>query len=159
MIERRKGTYASVKYNKWSCDLLEMLIKHWKIPNPIKSEHFHSTLIYSRVQIPKDKQHNIDSTELQDWQFELNSLALFSDDRGVNNVLVLKLNASRLVDLHITLINSGATHDFETFEPHITLSYDVPTSFDWKNILVPHFNIVPAQITFEPLDVNWGKDD
>lgn len=158
LIEKRTGTYAAVNYDESSCDILESLIKLWNIPNPIKSEHFHSTLIYSRKPITVNDQHNMDAVELKSrgWKFKLNSLKMFdsSAKKHDDSVLVMILDAPELVLLHNVLIEKGATHDFATFIPHITLSYSAK-DFDWSGIQIPDLHIVPSEVYFEPLDLNW----
>ncbi len=161
MIEQRKGTYAAVKYDETTCEILSAWLKLWKIPNPIKQEDFHTTIIYSRVPIPVENQLNADAIELKSrgWRFTPKELALFKSSAASDStdVLVMILHAPELVNLHQTLREHGATHDFDKYEPHVTLSYEVTEEFDWKRIVLPPVYFIPARIYFEPLDVNWKE--
>jgi len=161
IIERHKGTYAAVKYDEISCMMLSELLKIWNVPNPIKTNDFHSTLIYSRKQIPNIIQRNMDHEELKrvGWRFLIKSLELFSSssDKNVKSVLVMLLEAPELVNLHGELIKAGATHDFPEYNPHVTLSYDVPVDYDWQSIILPPIYLLPNKIYFEPLDIDWNS--
>ena len=158
LIEKRNGTYAAVKYDEASCAIIESLIKQWNIPNPIKTNHLHSTIIYSRKPIPVEKQHNMDDVELKrrGWKFPIGSFKMLdtSSENHDGIVLVLMLDAPELIALHDTLVVNGASHDFATYDVHITLSYSAK-GFDWSKIQIPDICLVPSEIYFEPLDLNW----
>jgi len=78
----------------------------------------HTTVLYSRKPCPAI----IADPEVHIAQFE--DYALFTNtDDGKNTVLVVKLNAPSVVARHIKLMaEHGASHDFPTFQPHITLT-------------------------------------
>lgn len=158
LIEKRTGTYAAARYDETSREIMESLMKLWNIPNPIKTDHLHSTIIYSRKQIATENQHNMDSTELKSrgWRFALDSFKMLdsSSESHDGSVLVMMLKAPELVTLHNTLVEKGATHDFATFDPHVTLSYGAK-GFDWSAIQIPDIHLVPSEVYFEPLDLNW----
>jgi hypothetical protein len=140
VIERRQGTYGAVKYMSICNVILAIWMDDNDIPNPLHPDKFHSTLIYSRKPIVDAEKLNFDQDELTklQWIFYPDSLALLdsSSESHDKSVLVMKLKAPELVDYHNFLIKSGATHDFDDYIPHITLSYDVPTDFN-LDILMP----------------------
>jgi len=162
MTERRTGTYAAVRYDKASCEALKALMTLWNVPNPINPDHFHSTLIYSRKPVPEDKQHNMDHAELKrlGWKFPISGFRMMDSSSEIHDktVLVLMLHAPELEALHDKLIASGATHDFESYDAHITISYSAP-GFDWSKIQIPDVSIVPEEIYFEPLNANWKDEE
>lgn len=161
MVERRTGTYAAVRYDEASCEALKALMKLWNVPNPINPDHFHSTLIYSRKPVPKEHQHNMDREELKrlGWKFPISGFRMMDSSSEITDkiVLVLMLEAPQLQELHDKLVANGATHDFDSYDAHITLSYNAP-NFDWSKIVIPEVSIVPEEIYFEPLNANW-KDE
>jgi len=158
MVERRKGTYAAVKYDTVTCMILGEWCKSIGIIM-IDPSKLHSTLIYSRVEIPVENQHNLDEAELRSrgWKFEPSHFELMptsSDPDAKKEVLVLVLKAPELVELHDELCQNGATHDFDDYIPHVTLSYKVSEHFN-VDLIPPQMYFVPNQIYFEQLDLNW----
>ena len=51
--EQKKGTYAGVRFSDKTNTTIEKFIKDNKIPNPIKKDKLHTTLLYSRKHLPK----------------------------------------------------------------------------------------------------------
>jgi len=179
LVERRAGTYAAVKYDATTCAIVAEWCKINNIPNPIDVEKMHSTVIYSRAQIGLDVQQNLASVGLVNhlkvnnkviypapgaypatgWRFTTGEFKLMptSSEKGAKKeVLVLTLNAPELVKLHDELCRRGATHDFDDFIPHVTLSYKVRLDFD-MSLVPPPVYFIPSQIYFEPLDLNWSE--
>jgi hypothetical protein len=158
-IEKRNGTYAALKYEDGTIKIIGDLIELWNIPNPLKPEKLHTTIIYSRSPIPAGKQHNMNRAEMKSkgWKFLPSHLGLLksSPHSPITDVLVLFLKAPELVELHDSLKVNGASHDFDGYDPHITLSYNLPESFDWKSLEIPPIYLVPSSLYFEPLNVNW----
>lgn len=160
MIERRNGTYAAATYDDLTGSELADWLNLHKIPNQIPTNKLHSTIIYSRTPIPTISHIEMGAEELKNlgWRFIPDKLALFTSSDGDKDVLVLTLKAPELVDMHENCLFSGATHDHDTYQPHVTLSYDIPKDFDWRNIPVPSMYFVPSRIYFEPLNLNWKAE-
>jgi len=160
LVERRVGTYAAVKYEATTCAIVAEWCKINNIPNPVDVDKMHSTLIYSRVKIPTEYQKDLDEIELRSrgWRFlpdEFKLMPTSSDKGAVKEVLVLTLKAPELIQMHDDLCRKGATHDFDDFIPHVTLSYKVPTDFNLA-LTPPPVYFIPSKIYFEPLDMNWS---
>ena len=162
MIERRKGTYVAAKYDETSCHLLSAWMHMWQIPNPVPTDKLHSTVVYSRAPLSIDKQLFFQELieqdhKVRDWRATPTGFAFFQSSSSCSkrDVLVLLLDCPFLYDLHDDLIEMGATHDFDTYEPHVTLSYGVPENFDVKRLVLPPIFFTVEKINFEPLDVNW----
>jgi len=81
-----------------------------------------------------------------------------ADSSVHTNCLVLKLSAPELVERHHELRRLyGGTHDYPTFEPHVTLSYDIG-DFDVSALSI---NDLPKGLALlvefqEDLDLNWA---
>ena len=156
-VERRTGTYAAVKYDYDTLMMLNQWLVINNIPNQVSMNDIHSTLIYSRKQIPSVYQVNMDSSKLNSLGLSFDPLEFAIFGKEGERVLVLKLYAVELVNLHKTLIEIGATHDYDSYEPHVTLSYDLPNDFDWEILQLPLFGFIPASINYEPLDLDWKE--
>jgi len=154
LLERRKGTYAAVKYDDAIMPIIEEWGKLWKIPNLINPSELHTTVIYSRVVIPKVRQTSLDRDALKSlgWRFLPTQLKLLDD------ALVIMLEAPELIEVHEKLVKQGATHDYVDYIPHVTIAYDVPVEFDWSTITPPPIYFIPIKLYFEPLDLNWKSE-
>lgn len=116
---KSKGTYIGVRYSKSSENIIKDFIKENNIPSPdsIKDNGgIHTTLIYSRKVLddfkPK-KNYNGTSVKIKGYK-----------KLGENkNCLVMELTAPELVKRHKQIRKEhGATHDWNEYIPHITLS-------------------------------------
>jgi len=118
-----KGTYAGVRFDEQTQNILFQYAIDNKIPNPVSKEDYHTTLLYSRKYLPNYKgAGKIDMygtpAKLEIWK---NSNALIK-----TSVLVLRFESSELSKRHNFLMGEHhATYDFPTYIPHITLSYNV----------------------------------
>ena len=124
----------------------------WKIPNAIPCEKYHTTILYSRKPLPESVLPKIDLKKNK-MVFKPSGLDLFGE--GKDRVLVMKLDAPELITLHEKMIKLGATHDFPRYQPHVTISYDLPEDFNWNTITPPPVFLIPDRIYFEPLDLDW----
>lgn len=153
------GTYSACLYKQPSLDLLNAWAKINVIPNLIKKQSIHSTIIYSKTKVEDRFQKSFNEKELDilAWKFKPLKLDMFSSSSGSKdkNVLVMLLNAPELEEIHNNLVFNGASHDFDEYQPHITLSYDVPERFDWRSLKMPSIYLIPNKIYFEPLDIEW----
>jgi hypothetical protein len=116
------GTYVAVKVLKPCSSYLYKFCQDKGIPTDQHMfEHdLHTTLIYSRKPCP-------DIITMPNLVHEayFNGFDMFSNSHGEKCVLVMKLNAPTLVQRHLLLMEQHqATYDFESYVPHITLSYD-----------------------------------
>lgn len=121
---------------------------------PVKKSEFerrlHTTLIYSRVaaKIKPDP-------EITKHHASFVAYDIFTG-RNNENVLVLRLNAPSVVARHLALMSKHKlTYDFPEFLPHITLSYNYPST-DVAGI--PPFNlpIILGEEYTEDLDFSWS---
>lgn len=156
----KKGTYAGVKFDEQTIEAISQYIKQHKIPNGIDKNKLHTTLLYSRKYLPNYKsQGQIDPpfigtpTQLQVWESQ-------PDENGkTSNCLVLKYQCNALYQRHKKLMSQhGATYDFDEYDPHITLSYDIG-KFKHKKLPLPECDIVITSEYQEELDLSWAKNN
>lgn len=141
------GLYVAAKFSESTLDALEDLQRIMKIPNPVPREKFHSTICYSRVQIPYTV--SVGSFEVA------NSGHLEVWKHGETPVLVLVLDSDYLRARHHYARALGATHDFPDYTPHITLSYNVgPVTFKGE-VQIP---VILDREYKEPLKLDWADD-
>lgn len=56
---------------------------------------------------------------------------------------------------HRSMIEAGGSHDFDTYQPHVTLSYEVPEGVDLEAIKPYTGALEFGPELFEPLDLDW----
>lgn len=56
---------------------------------------------------------------------------------------------------HRSMIEAGGSHDFESYQPHVTLSYSVPEDLDLDAIKPFAGELVFGPEEFSPLDLDW----
>lgn len=163
MEERRQtGVYASCCYHENSLqDITAWLHDHNDvIPNPVPIEHLHTTVVYSRAdfEIPKKAIEHFNGI-IDEFKFFPSGFALLGKQEDEKKALVMLLEAEPLEVLHDFLLENGATHGFDDYIPHVTLSYEADKDFDTSPIKPPNFYLRPAKINFAPLDLNWSLQD
>jgi hypothetical protein len=93
-----------------------------------------------------------------DWKFVVDHFKLLPDKPGSSKmVLVAVLDAPELVKAHEEYISKGCTHDFPEYIPHVTISYEVPSSFDLTTLTQFTGFLIPSYFYVEPLDMNWNN--
>jgi hypothetical protein len=103
------------------------LISSLGIKNPVSANELHATVTYSKAPISDPSK---DVKEILPAVAESGRFALFDTKEGAK-CLVLKLRSLDLRALHLLISKKyNASHDFPTYEPHITLCYDVGKDFE-----------------------------
>lgn len=117
------GTYIAVNYDERAKDYLIGWCTSNAIPNPVNRDSIHTTVVYSRVTLDRYlPSPNLDHVAV------IGNLDVFTSNMNgkTTNCLVVTLKSGFLVARHNWLRECfGATHDFQDYVPHITLSYDI----------------------------------
>ena len=120
------GTFAGVNFDSATLGALAAYMRAQNIPNPVPVDKLHTTLLYSKRNLP-----NFLPQEKYDSPYTANSngLEVFeprADSEKQKRCLVLKLDCDELSQRHSDLmIDHNADYDFDEYIPHVTLSYDV----------------------------------
>lgn len=158
-----KGTYAAVKFDKKTTDALKKYMVDNDIPNPLRREKMHTTLLYSRKYCPDyEPLGKIDPPWIgEPLEFEVWKSKPKDGGEG-SNCLVLRFKCEQLDKRHEKLMKElDATYDFPDYKTHITLSYDIG-DMDWKDL--PDIKKYLSEIVIveeygEDLDLDWaGKN-
>lgn len=134
------GTYASVHLTRTS---KARLYKYFKdvIPRLKDQDSFHITTTYTKRIL--DIQTKIVAVNLYSKHFKYEK---FGD-----TVLVLRVNHPALEKLFLESRKAGATWDFPSYKPHITLSTEFPS--DIANLPpLPDFNLYTSKHIVEELE-------
>jgi hypothetical protein len=115
------GRYIGIKFTPDSKRELKNIIDNEGIPNYTDTDDLHSTIAYSKgSNIPG---YQVAGKMEKPVEAEIDCFDIFKDQSG-KNCLVAKLNAPDLEQLHNKTREHGATHDYDEYIPHVTLSYD-----------------------------------
>ena len=136
-----EGTYASYKLSKESAQNLSDWIRDSEIIEPVPIEDLHVTTTYSEADIeiePSDK-----PIILKKEDFDI---AVFG------RALVLTVKSDELQKIHKSAIEAGADYKYESYKPHISLSYNSEANDNLLPLLmVPNFDITLSHEEVEPL--------
>jgi hypothetical protein len=144
LMEIAKGTYSSLLVDPECAAQLYAFCQENGIPDPVDADSYHCTVIYSHQPCP-DVAH-------EDFGTTCNATPKGYKLLGTDTiVLVLELECPNAERLHNLFMQKyGATHDYDSYIPHITLSkgYNgkiLPTE-------LPPFDIVFTGHTVEAID-------
>lgn len=153
--EEKNGTYVGVHFDDETKDAIEAGIKALNIPKPIERHKMHSTVVYSRKVLPDFKPRGKLDKPIK---ATAKTFDIFKSKSG-ENCLVVKLDCPELVKRHKEIRKEhGATHDFDEYLPHVTLSYDcgdLDLSDKSPSEYFKVFNIVEEYD--EPLQLEWNS--
>ena len=152
--ESSDGTYASVTYNSATQQRLRKIQKELEVPNPLNRNKFHTTLLYSRKKV--------DDVESRDLRYVSKVSELVLDEweqRDGTTCLVAKFDCDFLSKRHEHYRSLGGTHDFDSYQPHITLSYDLEDKVgDFKGTTIKlESPLLYAREIVEPLNLDWKE--
>lgn len=142
-IENDKGKYIAVRV-KNAQELHDWYSKQGVevIPN----DELHCTIAYSK----KDFEYTISKDDI--FVSEFNSKL---EPLGNDGAVVLKIYSQELQDRFNRCINAGATYDYPSYKPHITISYKEIENLD--DIIQPDFDIVLGDEYTNPLDEDYKE--
>jgi len=125
--EKKKGSYAGVHFDADTLKRIKEFSIENEIPQRVQSRTLHSTVVYSKKYLPNYKAQGGLETPIVGKPKEFSVWDTQPDSDGeTTNSLVLQYDAPELVARHEELKKEhGATHDFDTFKPHVTLSYNI----------------------------------
>lgn len=157
-----KGTYAGVRFADDTVAAILRYIEAAQLPNSTAADKLHSTLLYSRKFLPDYQPLGEIAPPLAGTPTKLHVWETSPEDPSEpkKRCLVLKYKCDDLVNRHLKLMSDHeATYDFDSFEPHVTLSYDIG---DIEIDDLPQFSDYIDAINIveeygEELDLNWAK--
>lgn len=149
------GTYVGAKFTNSGLWYSRFLAKiNPTIPNILPFSDWHITVLYSRKALSKVDEVRMGEDSLEEWKCHPIGFDIYPY-KGNKCALVLKLDAPNIVALHDELISKGGTHDYPSYNPHVTISYDVPPSTNPSRFLAPFFPLRFSRIYTEPLELDW----
>lgn len=71
------------------------------------------------------------------------------------DAIVLQFASWSLVSRHDDMVRAGASHDFDEYLPHVTITYSAPEGFDLETVKPFTGELAFGPEIFEPLDPDW----
>lgn len=157
--ESEKGTYAGIRFDADTKRALQEFIHDNKIPNSVRPDKLHSTLLYSRKYLPDYKPAGKLQPALVGEPIKFDVWETNGEGGPKTKCLVVQFNCPDLEKRHKELMKEhDATYDYPEFKTHVTLSYDIE-DLDVKS-LPDASTIGPLHMVEEygeDLDLNWAK--
>lgn len=152
-LKKKVPTFVGLRLDGPSMD--EVMKLNRGVRNRTSKGEVHITVIYSKTPISYTARGSIDPK----IEFTGKHYSLFTTQEG-ETCLVLEIESDAINALHKSIMEeTGASYDYETYKPHITLSYDVGEDFDVKNL--PKIKDLPAFYAHQEyatkLETKWGK--
>lgn len=144
-----EGSYSSYQLSDKSKDRLENWMKSVGIRHPIDKEDMHVTIVYSKENnLFPNYEPSQEPILLSSTTFRLN----FDEFGGA---IVIELSSPELTKKFKNSLKYGATSDYPTYRPHITVSYNGEANKHLKDkITPPDFDILLTHEEVEDLDDN-----
>lgn len=159
-ITKKPGTYVGVRFHKDTKKAIRQYIENNNIPNSVKEEKLHTTVLYSRKHVPDLDDRRLLKLAMFGTPTKFEIYPSQPDGGGeTSNCLVLEFTCPELVDRHNYLVNTrGGTHDFDDYKTHITFSYNVG-DLDIKQL--PPFDnmIIITEEYSQELNDNWVDEN
>lgn len=76
-------------------------------------------------------------------------------ERFGEGAVVLQFASWSLVSRHDDMVRAGASHDFDEYLPHVTITYSAPDGLDLETIKPFTGEMAFGPEIFEPLDLDW----
>ena len=121
----------------------------------LTADELHVTIAYSRTPIDWLK---VESA----WDGEDGRLtvppggARIVEPLGDKGAVVLLFNSSSLSWRHEQIIRAGASHDFDDYQPHVTITYAVPDGLDLASVEPYRGKLLFGPEIFEEVNEDWA---
>jgi 2'-5' RNA ligase len=139
-----EGVYGSFKLTEESTKKLSDWIEENEIVEPVQDDDLHITTTYSKADLEKE----IEPSESKNIRLSSKDFAIATYGRA----LVIEVESKELEDIHDAAIAAGASYDYETYKPHITISYNAEANENIIPLLFPpDFDIILSHEEIQPL--------
>lgn len=152
MSLKNTGTYARLIPSKDTRNKIAAIMELFNIENHISPHDLHVTLIYSRQECPLLKEELVGLPVIVKGK----AFNIYSTVDG-GKCLVVELESEELQKIHSRLrTEHNATHDFASYNPHLTLSYDFTSGVIPSETMLEHFfHLTFDQLVVEKLNFEW----
>jgi 2'-5' RNA ligase len=112
---------------------------------------YHITIIYSRTPVPSAEKYVGYGSE---QPAKVTGYEVFPT-KNDGKCLVARLNFPFAELLNKQLTAEGATSDYDSYKPHLTIAYDITQEIDPESLPIPQFNLTFRPVKVAPLDPQY----
>ncbi len=147
--KHKNGTYVSMDLSDGCKDILDHFVENnLGLTERVDKSTYHITVIYSRTPVPSAEQYKGYGS---DQPARVTGYEVFPT-KNDGKCLVLRLECPFAELLNKQLTAEGATSDYDTYKPHMTIAYNIQQEVDPKTLPIPQFNLYFDSVKVEPLD-------
>ena len=146
--KHKDGTYVSLEMRNDSRELLDHFVEmNLGLTERVDPKSYHITVIYSRTPVPAAETLATKTTAIATAvKYEV----FPTKDNG--KCLVLRVESRNAAYLNKWLTDHGATSDYDSYKPHVTICYDYKGDEDVSGLPLPQFPLSFDVVNVAPLD-------
>lgn len=147
--KHKNGTYVSMDLIEHDKELLDHFVEmNLGLTERVDKSTYHITVIYSRAPVPSAEQYQGygDNQPARVTGYEV------FPTKNDGKCLVLRLECPFAELLNKQLTAEGATSDYDSYKPHMTIAYNILQDVDPHTLPVPQFRLHFGNVKVEPLD-------
>jgi hypothetical protein len=149
--KHKDGTYASLLCDMTTKQLLDVFTSNnLGLDEKIDPATYHCTLCYSRTPVPDAERLHIEKPIIA----YAKAYEVFPTKTG-EKCLVIRLHCPQATAINEKLTKMGATSDYASYKPHLTICYNYTGPDDVTNLPLPQFPIVFDDSEVKPLEVDY----
>jgi 2'-5' RNA ligase len=150
--KHKNGTYVSMDLNDECKALLDHFVEmNLGLTERVDSSTYHITVIYSRTPVPSAEQYiGVESAV----QARVTGYEVFPT-KNDGKCLVMRLDFPFANLLNKQLTAEGATSDYDSYKPHMTIAYDIQQEVDPESLPIPKFQLNFGPVKVAPLEVDY----
>jgi 2'-5' RNA ligase len=150
--KHKDGTYVSMDLRDDCKALLDHFVEmNLGLTERVDSSTYHITIIYSRSPVPSAEQY-VGSTT--DMAASVSGYEIFPT-KNDGKCLVMRLEFPFATMLNKQLTAQGATSDYDSYKPHMTIAYDITQEIDPESLPKPSFPLHFGPVKVAPLEPDY----
>lgn len=148
--KHKDGTYVSMDLLEQTKDLMDHFVEmNLGLTERVDKSTYHVTVIYSRAPVPSAEQYAGSMTTIT--SATVTGYEIFPT-KSDGKCLVMRLEFPFAELLNKQLTAQGATSDYDSYKPHMTIAYNITQDIDPHNLPLPQFPLYFGNVKVAPLD-------
>ncbi len=145
----KDGTYVSMDMSNGCKDILDHFVEmNLGLSERVDKSTYHITIIYSRTPVPSAENYAGSTTDIE---ATVSGYEVFPT-KNDGKCLVMRLDFPYANMLNKQLTAEGATSDYDSYKPHMTIAYDIKQEIDPHTLPIPQFKLHFEAVKVAPLD-------
>ena len=150
--KHKDGTYVSMDLSEHSRAMLDNFVQvALGLEERVDPSTYHITIIYSRTPVPTAENY---VGMMATHGATVKGYEVFPT-KNDGKCLVMRLEFLFATDLNRELTLQGATSDYDSYKPHLTLAYDITQDVDIETLPIPKFELEFNAVKVAPLDPEY----